>query len=110
MNPNHTITRRLALLLTLCAGAAFAHGGLEHVKGTITKISDAALTINTTDGKTVEVAVNAKTTYSRDGKVIRMLELKAGDRVVIHAEKTDGKLIAHTVEAGTQTAAKTAQH
>jgi hypothetical protein len=45
--------------------------------------------------------------YSRNSHAIQMTDLKVGDRVVIHAEKTGEKLTAHTVEIG---AAKTTQH
>jgi hypothetical protein len=101
MNQNRrTITRRLATGLALYALAIFAHGGLEHVKGTIAKVSDTVVTVAKPDGKTVEVAVNAKTTFSRAGQAIKIRDLKPGERVVIHAEKSANGLIAHTVETG----------
>ena len=43
----------LALLPTI----ATAHGGEEHVTGTVTKISDTSVTVKTTAGKTVEVGL-----------------------------------------------------
>jgi hypothetical protein len=48
----------LALLPTM----ARAHGGEEHVTGTVTKISDTSVTVKTTAGKTVEVGFDAKMT------------------------------------------------
>jgi hypothetical protein len=41
---------------------ARAHGGEEHVTGTLTKISDTSVTVKTTAGKTVEVGFDAKMT------------------------------------------------
>jgi len=104
----------LALLATICltlAPAAFAHGGMEHVQGKIAKLGDNSITVTTTAGKTQEVLVDAKTTYSKASKPIKKTDLQVGDRVVIHAEEVNEKLTAHTVEIGAapaKTAAKTA--
>lgn len=95
----------LALLPTI----ATAHGGEEHVIGTVTKISDTSVTVKTTAGKTVEVGFDAKmTTYERAKQPIQKTDIKVGDRVVIHAKEVNEKLVAHTVEIGPATAAKQA--
>jgi hypothetical protein len=105
-----TIERRsaLALLTSIClaAGAVFAHGGMEHVQGKVAKVSDASITVTTTAGKTAEVGVDAKTTYSKAAKGMQKSDLKVGDRVVIHAEEVNEKLIARTVEIGPAAPAK----
>ena len=106
MNAN-TFTRRVLLLaLAIAPVIAFAHGGLEHVRGTVTKVSDQSVTVTTTAGKTVEVLLVAATTYARADKPMQKSDLKVGDRVVIHAEEKGTTLTAHTVEAGVSTAAK----
>ncbi|MDP8991261.1 MAG: hypothetical protein M3N41_14420 [Acidobacteriota bacterium] len=93
----------LALLPTI----ATAHGGEEHVTGTVTKISDTSVTVKTTAGKTVEVGFDAKmTTYARAKQPIQKTDIKVGDRVVIHAMEVNEKVVAHSVEIG---AAKVAQ-
>src|ERR1700686_1055579 len=93
----------LALLSTIAA----AHGGEEHVTGTVTKISDTSVTVKTTAGKTVEIGFDAKmTTYERAKQPIQKTDIKVGDRVVIHAMEMNEKLVAHTVEVGTVKAAK----
>ena len=94
----------LALLPTIAA----AHGGEEHVTGTVTKISDTSVTVKTTAGKTVEVGFDAKTTYARAKQPIQKADIKVGDRIVIHAVEVNEKLVAHTVEIGTAAAAKQA--
>jgi hypothetical protein len=87
----------LALLPTI----ATAHGGEEHVTGTVTKISDTAVTVKTTAGKTVEVAFDAKmTTYERAKQPIQKTDIKVGDKIVIHAMEVNEKLVAHSVEIG----------
>src|ERR1700733_6971249 len=96
-----TITRRLLLIaLALAPVIAFAHGGLEHVRGTVAKVSDQSVTVTTTAGKTVEVLLDAQTTYARADKPIQKSDLKVGDRVVIHAAEKGTTLTAHTVEVG----------
>ncbi len=62
---NTNIITRRVLLLTLAvtpvllAPMALAHGGLEHVRGTVAKVSDQSVTVTTTAGKTVEVLLDA---------------------------------------------------
>ena len=76
--------------------------------GTVTKVSDTSVTVKTTAGKTVEVGFDAKTTFTRAKRTIQKVDIKVGDRIVIHAVEVSEKLIAHTVEIGTGTAAKQA--
>jgi len=93
----------LALLTTM----ATAHGGEEHVIGTVTKISETSVTVKTAAGKTIEVGFDAKTTtYQRAKQPIQKTDIKVGDRVVIHAMEMNERLVAHTVEIGKATAAK----
>src|SRR5580765_2637796 len=96
------------LALALLPAIVSAHGGEEHVVGTVTKVSDTSVTVKTTAGKMVEVGFDAKTTYARAKLPIQKTEVKVGDRIVIHAVEVNEKLVAHTVElGGTTTAAKT---
>ena len=106
---------RIGLLAGLCLGLlpalGIAHNGEEHVTGTVAKISDTSVTVTTVAGKTVEVALDAKTTFTRSAQPIQKVDLKLGERVVIHAAEVHEKLIAHTVQVGVPPAAKqTAQH
>ena len=92
----------LALLPTIVS----AHGGEEHVIGTVTKVSDTSVTVKTTAGKIVEVGFDAKTTtYTRAKLPTQKSDVKVGDRIVIHAVEVNEKLVAHTVELGAVTAA-----
>ena len=71
MNTQSTITTRrklrivlvTILALALAPAMVSAHGGEEHVVGTVTKVSDTSVSVKTTAGKTVEVGFDAKTTY-----------------------------------------------
>jgi hypothetical protein len=95
----------LALAFALLPAVGYAHGGEEHVVGTVTRVSDASVTVKTTAGKIVEVGFDAKTTYARAKQPILKSDVKIGDRIVIHAAEVNEKLVAHTVELGGATTA-----
>jgi hypothetical protein len=102
IRPKIQVALLAILSLWLLPAIATAHGGEEHVTGTVTKVSDTSVTVKTTAGKTVEVAFDAKmTTYERAKQPIRKTDIKVGDRIVIHAMKVNEKLVAHNVEIGT---------
>jgi hypothetical protein len=89
----------LAACISLIAGAAWAHGGEEHVIGTVAKVDQASITVKTAANKMVTVAVVTETTFSKAKVAMKLGDLKIGDRVVIHAkEPEEGKLVADTVE------------
>jgi len=99
-NRSIIITTRLVLLIALIAAVALAHDGMEHVRGTIAKVSDQSVTVTTTTGKTVEVLLDEQTTYSRAEQPIQKTDLKVGDHVLIHAMEKGSTLTAHTVAVG----------
>ena len=110
-NRNTTIrpkTKAILPGLLLAATVVFAHGGLEHIRGTVKNISGTSVTVATTAGKSVEIVLNAKTAYTRADKPAQVTDLKVGDRVVIHAEEKGTTLTAQTVEIGTAPAKKAA--
>ncbi|HXP87063.1 MAG TPA: hypothetical protein VN841_20200 [Bryobacteraceae bacterium] len=112
MHPNTTTTKRavaLALALTLTAAITLAHEGFEHVMGTVTKVTVQSVTVATTGNKTVDVAINDKTTYARGTQKVAAADLKVGDRVVIDATGEAPKLVAASVKIGA-TAAAAATH
>jgi hypothetical protein len=88
----------LTLLLTLMPLLARAHQGMIHVIGVVTSLTDKAVTVQTTDNRSVAVVLADTTTYERSKKEATRTDLKVGDRVVIHAMKMNGALQAHTVE------------
>jgi hypothetical protein len=104
------IAIRFALAASLGLGSLMAHNGEEHVNGTIAKISETSVTVNTTAGKMVEVAFEAKTAFTKSSQPIQKTDLKVGDRVVIHAGEVHEKLIAHTVQVGVAKAAEHGDH
>lgn len=86
--------------LLLLTSLALAHGGAKHVMGTVTAIEKNSITVNTTTDQLVEITIAAKTTYQRSGKTAAAGDLKVGDRVVVEAHETAGKLEAEGVRFG----------
>lgn len=94
----------LALFLLLAnVRTAFAHGGAEHVMGTVSKVSAQSVTVDTTDKKVVEVGLTAKTKYTRNDKKVAASDMKVGDRVMIEAKEVNEKLVADEVKLGATT-------
>ena len=94
-------TRILILVacISLAAGAALAHGGEEHVIGTVTRVAPDSITVQTTANKLVTVAVAPETKFIEAKVAAKIADLHVGMRVVIHAKEiTEGNLVADTVE------------
>jgi hypothetical protein len=88
----------IAGLLFLCTSLLLrAHGGMIHVMGTVTGLTDHSVTVETTDKKSIEVLLTDETTYLSGSKPSSKTDLKIGDRVVIHAVKVKDALQAHEV-------------
>ncbi len=90
----------LALTLALMSSFAYAHGGMEHVMGTVAGINATSITVTTTDGKSQTVLLTADTTYARNNTAITLGDIKVGDAVVIHATRKNNALTAATVKIG----------
>ena len=88
-----------ALMLALTA-IAFAHENEKHVMGTVTSISDSSITVETTAKNSVTVEVSDKTKFEKSGVAATLKDLKVGDKVVIHAGVSGGKLVANEVHFG----------
>ena len=101
--------RAFFAMATLMIGStlAFAHNGVEHVMGTVTALSDASITVDTTKHKTITVKVDSATTFTNKASRATVKELKVGDRVVIDAKEiADEKLQAVSVKWGASSAKK----
>ena len=97
-------SRLLVLIasIAMIAGLAFAHGGEEHVIGTVSSVSAASISVKASTGKVTTVAVVPESKFTKDKASATVADLKVGYRVVIHAkEPTEGHLVADTVEFST---------
>jgi hypothetical protein len=84
--------KRLAVLILfisfVCAGTAvLAHGNNDHVRGVVTQISTASVTVQVSDQTTKTLTLNDKTTFEKSGQAAHASDLKVGDRVVIDVPK-----------------------
>jgi hypothetical protein len=77
---------------------AATNGADEYVVGTVSKISESAVTVKTAAGKFVKVSFGEKTIYLRAKRPIKRSSIHGGDRIVIYVVKVKKKLIANTVE------------
>ena len=92
MNRNNTIIpikrvgRRASLWLSLSllvfAAQLTAHGGFEHVIGTVVKVENNVMTVKTAKGN-VDVRLNEKTEITRNDQKAEAADLKPGTRVVV---------------------------
>ena len=103
------LSRRAAVLcagLFLLAAAApvFAHGGFDHVIGTVAKVDHNMLTVTTAKGP-VMVMLNDKTEITKDSKKAMQTDLKPGARVVVDIPEASKDKMAHSVKIGVTAAA-----
>src|SRR6266700_910888 len=108
MNHNNTIiTKRfcggtglwLSMLLLVLAVQLIAHGGFDHVVGTVVKVENNVLTVKTAKGD-VNVQLNEKTEITRNDQKAEAAALKPGTRVVVDVPEGSKEKIAHSVKIG----------
>lgn len=103
--PNIIITSLIALLLA-CSAQIFAHGGFDHVTGTVVKLDNNVLTVKTAKGE-VPVTLDSKTEITLGDHAAQTADLKPGVRVVVDVPEGSKTKVAHSVKIGTAvTAAK----
>jgi len=74
-----------AFLMT--SALAFAHGDAEHVRGTVTSVSDTQIVVQTTNKQTRTIPITANTMIMKGEAHLTAKDIKAGDRVVIDVDK-----------------------
>lgn len=100
-NKRKMLSMIAALALMLGSAVAFAHGGMEHVMGTVTALTDSSITVDTMKHTSVTVLIDATTKFTKNDAQASRKDIKVGDRVVIDAkENSDKKLIGVTVKLG----------
>lgn len=92
------MTRIMLVSASLFAMGALAHGGVEHLKGTITKVEGTSITLAVEQGPPVVVATDGKTEISREGVKVTFQDISVGAKAVIHAVKHENHLLAQVVK------------
>jgi hypothetical protein len=89
----------------LLASFAAAHGGMDHVMGTVAEVTNHSISVKGTDGVTKVVEFDGETKFLKGESAAAASDVHVGDRVVIHAHKMDTTLHAAEVKIGTAKAA-----
>lgn len=100
---------RVGLVLLALAAQLPAHGGFEHVIGTVVKVENNLLTVKTAKGD-VAVKLNEKTEITRNDQKVRVADLKPGTRVVVDVPEGSKDKIAHSIKVGVAGAATAPAH
>ena len=98
-----------AILVCAAPGTIAAHEGHTHkVMGTVANVQGKIVEVKTTDGKSVKVTCDAKTTVTRGKETLDINALKVGERVSIDAMQEKDVMMAHAIKlaAPTTTAKK----
>jgi hypothetical protein len=118
MNHNSTITTKriarqaslwLSLALLAFAAQLGAHGGFDHVIGTVVKVENNVLTVKTAKGN-VDVRLNEKTEITKNDQKAQTADLKPGTRVVVDVPEGSKDMIAHSVKVGVSGPSDTHAH
>jgi hypothetical protein len=101
----HTTIIIKVLIAATFALQAFAHGGFDHVIGTVAKVENNVLTVKTPKGD-VDVKLDDKTEITIDDKKAETADLKLGARVVVDVPEGSKDKVAHSVKIGVVAAHK----
>jgi hypothetical protein len=107
MNHNNTTTISrmhqgacwLIVAIFTSAIQLIAHGGFDHVIGTVVKVDNNVLTVKTSKGN-VDVRLNEKTEITKGEQKAAVVDLEPGARVVVDIPKGRYDKIAHSVKVG----------
>jgi hypothetical protein len=96
--------------LLILATMLWAHGDEQHVMGTVTEIDAMSISVKTVEGVVKTVMVTPETKFVKNGSQSKLEDLKAGDRVVIHAKAVGEMLHATEVKFGETSKEAAHQH
>jgi hypothetical protein len=99
MKNRFRITTAKLILAVAAVVPAFAHGGFDHIRGTVVRVADHVLTIKTAHGN-VDVKLDSRTNLTRnDGKAV-VSDLKPGARVIAEVPEGSKDHVAQSVRIG----------
>ncbi len=107
--PRNILITSLLTLLLACATQVFAHGGFDHVIGTVVKMENNVLTVKTAKGDAT-VKLDAKTEITRNDHAAQAADLKPGVRVVVDVPEGSKAMVAHSIKLGTAPAHARSTH
>ena len=104
MKRTSLILIQLLICTLLLSTLTFAHGGLEHILGTVTAITDHSLSVKTREGAIKTVEFDSETKFVKGDAAATVKDIQVGNRVVIHGHNHDSSLHAAKVRIGTDAA------
>ena len=97
---NRALTAWLGIaVLLVCTAEVFAHGGFDHVRGTVIKATHHILTVKTLKGN-MDVELNDKTELTKTDRKAELADLTPGARVVVEIPQGSKDHLAHSVKIG----------
>ena len=90
-------TSSILIAFALCSVPAFAHEGGHDARGVVTSVDAHELTLKTAQGEE-KFILTPETQFVKDGSPATLQDLKASDRVVVHAKKKAGGFEAFKVQ------------
>jgi hypothetical protein len=97
-NHFHITTAKVVLAIATLS-PAFAHGGFEHIRGTVAKVANNVLTVKTAKGK-VDVKLDSRTEFTHNDRKAQVSDLKPGARVIAEVPEGSRDHVAHSVRIG----------
>ena len=100
--PRTGISLLVAIILTLMALAAssVAHGGFDHVRGTVVSVNDNVLIVKTSTGN-VALKLDSRTQFTKDDRKAQLSDLVPGVRVIVEVPQAKNKeRVAQSVKIG----------
>src|ERR1700675_817518 len=97
----------MVAVFVFAAAPVFAHGGFDHVMGTVVQVSNNVLTVKTAKGN-VAVKLDEKTELTKNDQKAQLTDLTPGARVVVDIPEGSKDKLAHSVKIGA--ASKAATH
>jgi hypothetical protein len=99
----------LAVIALGMAAPVSAHGGFDHVMGTVVTVSNNVMTVKTAKGN-VDVKLDDKTELTMNSQKAQVADLKPGARVVVDVPEGSKDNIAHSVKIGAAASAGQPAH
>jgi hypothetical protein len=105
MRKNWIVAVAIAGALVLPVVARAHEGHTHKVMGTVASVDGAHVMVTTTDGKTVMVMLDKKTTVTRGKAKLDAAAVKVGERVVVEGTEQKNMVTAKTIKLGDTAAA-----
>src|SRR5262249_3070203 len=80
----------IGVMLIALAASSFAHGGFDHIRGTVVSVKNSVLTVSTSTGN-VAVKLDSQTQLTKDGQRAQLSDLVPGVGVIAEVPQEKDK-------------------